>query len=567
MIFMYQWRILVILMVIFGLSTKLVFSQTQEKYINSELEALLAKNQIREADAFLTKKLEKEGELSTLQIAYFNNRKSQVALQKGEFASSLRHAKKSEYLLDPSTTSSLLGETFRAVCFAYIRLGKLDSALIYAEKLQAHSKKTQDPKLRRAALVALGNISMQNLSYQKSLDFYLAALQESKDAGDSLNFKGDYYNVGLAYGRLNDKESSNRYLLEAARRAEKEQVLDLLARCYGSIADNYLQLKDYTRQEYYLVKANQIAEKIGNSQLLAMGYAHLMESQVSRKLWAEAIESGNKSKEELKKRPIIQLEAKVDSLLYLAYKGSGEYKEALANLISYDQLRLQIRSDAQKEKLDQLTVQYEVEKKDLQIKNQEIALEKERATNQLLVTGIVSIGLLGFLLGYLMVKNARTKTLLFKKEKELDLHFDSIKPKESTAITSISFEPSDAEGQLDHQRLFQEVMEFIRTHKLYLDPKFNQQTLVTLFGTNRQYLYEAISKNGDDNFRGLINRFRINEAKRLLAEQLDSEQPLDVSAISEKVGFNSYPTFYRAFKNITGLTPLDFTKELKKDKN
>jgi AraC-like DNA-binding protein len=211
-------------------------------------------------------------------------------------------------------------------------------------------------------------------------------------------------------------------------------------------------------------------------------------------------------------------------------------------------------------------VQYAVEKKDLQIKNQESELEKEKATNRLLITGILFVCILVILLAYLAVRNARTKTLLFKKEKELDLHFSTVKLEDKAALSSFDFEATQGEGQLDHQRLFQDIIEFIRSKKLYLDPKFNQQSLVTLFGTNRQYLYEAISKNGDDNFRGIINRFRINEAKKLLAEQLDSELPLDVGAIAEKVGFNSYPTFYRAFKNITGLTPLDFTKELRKDR-
>ncbi len=132
------------------------------------LENYLQKNQLREAETYLNQQLAKESALSAEQKTYYFNRKSQIELQKGLFSSSLAFAKKSEVLLGPNPDSKLWGETFRAVCFAYIRLGKLDSALIYAEKLQSHAKKTNDPKLRRAALVALGNISLQNLSYQNS---------------------------------------------------------------------------------------------------------------------------------------------------------------------------------------------------------------------------------------------------------------------------------------------------------------------------------------------------------------------------------------------------------------
>ncbi len=552
---------LLILLLFFALKTP---SWGQESTFRDDaLEAFFQKNQLKEAEAYLNQQLAKETGLSTQQTVYYYNRKSQIDLQKGAFSSSLGYAKKSEVLLAPNPDSKLWGETYRGICFAYIRLGKLDSALLYAEKLQDQAKKLQDPKLRRAALVALGNISLQNLSYQNSLEFYLDALAVTEEAKDSLNLKGDYYNVGLAYGRLKQVDKSNAYLLKAAAQAEKEKVYDLLARCYGTIADNYLGLKNYTKQAEYLVKANQIATKLGNSQLLAMGYANLMESQLNRKLWEEAIASGEKSLKELEKKPLVQLEAKVDSLLYIAYKEKGAFTQALSRLEDYDSLRGQIRNDVQKEKLDELTLQYGVEKKDLLIKNQEAELEKEKTKSRLLVTGIIAVlSILGLLI-YLAIRNAKIRRLLFRKEKELDLHFATSKLPEDPTL--ISFPSEYPEEQLDHQRLFQEIMTFIQSKKLYLDPKFNQQSLVTEFGTNRQYLYEAISKNGDDNFRGLVNRFRINEAKKYISAHNSAINELDFGAISEKVGFNSYPTFYRAFKNITGLTPMEFTKELKRD--
>lgn len=552
---------LLLLLLFFAIGT---LSWAQETTFRDDaLEAFFQKNQLKEAEIYLNQQLANESSVSAAQRVYYYNRKSQLDLQKGAFSSSLGYAKKSENLLASNPESNLWGETFRAVCFAYIRLGKLDSALIYAEKLQIHAKKTQDPKLRRAALLALGNISLQNLSYQNSLEFYLDALAATEEAKDSINLKVDYYNVGLAYGRLKQVEQSNAYLLKAASRAEKEQVLDLLARSYGSIADNFLEVKNYSKQAEYLVKANQIAAKLGNSQLLAMGYASLMESQLQRKQWAEAIASGEQSLKELKKRPLVQLEAKVDSLLYVAYKEMGEFTEALTRLENYDSLRGQIRNDVQKEKLDELTLQYDVEKKDLLIKNQEAQLEKEKTKSRLLVTGIVAVLFIMGLLIYLAIRNAQIRTLLFRKEKELDLHFATSKLPEDPSL--IHFPAELAEEQMDHQRLFQEIMAFIQSKKLYLDPKFNQQSLVTEFGTNRQYLYEAISKNGEDNFRGLVNRFRINEAKKYISAHNSAINELDFGAISEKVGFNSYPTFYRAFKNITGLTPMEFTKELKKD--
>lgn len=543
-----------------------VAAQTSQPFKNPQLEENLQKNQLNNAKTLIEIQLDQKEQLSLEQQVYYMNRKSQVELLQGTFSESLASAKRSEKLLDSSPQSLLWGETFRAVCYAYIRTGKLDSALLYAEKLFDFSKKENDFLFRRSALVAMGNISLQNKSYQKSLDFYLEALSVSESTKDSSNLKVDNYNIGLAYSQLDEHEKSNEFLLKSAKLAEKENALDLLSRAYGSIADNYLDQRNFEAQETYLKKANALAKKTGNMQLLAMGLASLTETALRTQKYSKAILLGRESLQNLKERPIIQLQAKVDSMLYVAYKETGDFKNALSQLETYDEKRMAIRGDAQKAKLDQLTIAFEVEKKDLLINNQEISIAEEKAKNKLLIIGITSASMMVSFLGFINFRNTQTRKLLFQKEKELDqqfIHNQLAKPANTPEI-ALPLEKNLNEG-FDHQKLFAEIIQFIKDKKLYLDPKFNQQSLISEFGTNRQYLYEAISKSGDDNFRGIINRFRINEAKAKISEVIHEVGTVDFANISEKVGFNSYTTFYRSFKNLTGLTPLEFTSELKKE--
>jgi len=526
------------------------------------LEKLLRENSVTEAKTYLSQKQDSLAHFLPEQQAYYLNRISQLKLMLGEFGEALDMAKQAKTAIQDKPNSALWGETYRSMCFAYIRNGKLDSALIYAEKLYEFTKSNQDLGMRRGALMALGNISLQNKFYQRSLDFYAEALEITEKQKDSINLKVDYYNVGLALAQLDEYQKSEEYLLKAALRAEKEKALDLLARIYGTLADNYLDQSKFEEQIKYLKKANEIAEKIGNTQLLAMGYANLSETALILKNYTQAIGWGNQSLAKLKERPLLQLQAKVDSMLYVSHKEIGNFEIALKKLESYDQVRQQIRNQAQKEKLEQLTLQFETEKKDLLIKNQKISLQEEKAKNRVFIVSIVLLGTLTFFLIYIMVKNSKTRNLLFKKERELDQAalFAALPERtpESQDLNLIS-----TEGENNEQKLFNELVLAIKEKKLYLDPKINQQTIVSEFGTNRQYVYEAISKSGEDNFRGMINRFRINEAKELMEKGQKNGETLDFNLISEKVGFNSYPTFYRSFKNLTGLTPNEYIKELK----
>lgn len=67
----------------------------------------------------------------------------------------------------------------------------------------------------------------------------------------------------------------------------------------------------------------------------------------------------------------------------------------------------------------------------------------------------------------------------------------------------------------------------------------------------------VINAKGNMNFNAFINKFRVEEAKRLLSENGDARK-LSVVGIGKEVGFKSSSAFYRAFKSIENVTPGNF---------
>ena len=65
----------------------------------------------------------------------------------------------------------------------------------------------------------------------------------------------------------------------------------------------------------------------------------------------------------------------------------------------------------------------------------------------------------------------------------------------------------------------------------------------------------AINQYSQNNFTGLINKYRINEACRLL---LRKEGKYKITEVYKYSGYSEPSTFYRNFKDITGLTPKQF---------
>ena len=109
--------------------------------------------------------------------------------------------------------------------------------------------------------------------------------------------------------------------------------------------------------------------------------------------------------------------------------------------------------------------------------------------------------------------------------------------------------------QANRIAIIDELME--REH-LYLRPELTIQELAVAAGTNRTYVSVAIHEAYDVNFATYVNHFRVASAKRILK---DPTYKLDKEAISNAIalsGFTTEQTFYRVFKEMEGITPLQY---------
>lgn len=70
-------------------------------------------------------------------------------------------------------------------------------------------------------------------------------------------------------------------------------------------------------------------------------------------------------------------------------------------------------------------------------------------------------------------------------------------------------------------------------------------------GISAKYCSNLFKKLSNDTFKNFLNRYRIDQAKKLLEENPD----IKIAELSEQVGFNSSNTFIRVFGKYTGMTP------------
>jgi YesN/AraC family two-component response regulator len=509
------------------------------------------------------------------EIAFYHSVRSSALLSKGKFNESLQSVRFALANASEVKDSAILSEIWKTASHSYNRNGQLDSALFYTRLFYDYARRANDSRMVYSALVSLGNIHLQNKQFQLSLEFYQEALNMTLANGAKENLPIDYYNLGLAQFNMGLLEPALVSLSQSAELGLQQKNLRLVARAYGSIADIKGAQNRLNEQLNYLKKANQLAAQLQDKRLLAMGCSNLMHHHLKRGDFEKAIEYGSQGLDYLREQPMIQLEIRIDSMMYTAYKSLNQPEKAIRFHEAYTKLNNKLRNEEVTLRLNELKSLHEIEKKNLTIKNQTIELLAAQRSGRinLLIISVLTILLLFLAVFYF--REGFYKKILFKKEKETDFQIEILRNRLesqhiSQEIPDVNDTDEDEEtGEIipkeKSQQMFNRIMDMIEAEKMYLMPDLDQKYIVKLLGTNRRYVYEAVALHGDQNFKGLINRLRVNESKRVIRELLAANKEIDLSSIYTSAGFNSKSSFYRTFKSVTGLPPGDYVAQLERE--
>jgi AraC-like DNA-binding protein len=102
-------------------------------------------------------------------------------------------------------------------------------------------------------------------------------------------------------------------------------------------------------------------------------------------------------------------------------------------------------------------------------------------------------------------------------------------------------------------------MNFLTTSGAYTNPNLSAAMLSVETGISTRNISTAINAHLGKNFFHLINEMRLNEAKKRLRVHGDH---FTIESVAEDCGFRSYSSFYNAFKEAEGKTPLQWMKKI-----
>ena len=120
-----------------------------------------------------------------------------------------------------------------------------------------------------------------------------------------------------------------------------------------------------------------------------------------------------------------------------------------------------------------------------------------------------------------------------------------------------SRKPAALPATVNFSQVMKELINLMEIENLYRNPEISIQSLSNSLEINRDILSLILNEKLGVNFRTFINSYRLDEAKKLLAEN-NKKSILEIAFF---VGFNSKSAFNTIFVKTTGLTPTSFRRK------
>ena len=109
------------------------------------------------------------------------------------------------------------------------------------------------------------------------------------------------------------------------------------------------------------------------------------------------------------------------------------------------------------------------------------------------------------------------------------------------------------------EEIYVYIVSQIEEHKLYLDDQLKLDWLADELEIKAAYISVTLKENNFDNFKMFVNYLKVKKAKELINSGY--LRKYNIEALSKACGFKATNSFYRIFKNETGLTPKQFSEK------
>lgn len=310
---------------------------------------------------------------------------------------------------------------YGAIAESYSHKGQYDSSLNYYFKAVKISEKLSRRKSMASYYNGIGTVFYYLGDIKKAIDYLQKASDIKLKDGDLLYYATINCNIAAAFQRLGKYNEAVAILRSSEQQLKNFNNPEVLASIYNSLGSAYqLQGRNLDSVEYYYKKNIGLITNPDLDYYKLPAFINISDVYISKNKLELAEQNLLKALEIISRLNISTGVEKVSVLQNLSslYEKKHDFEKAL----SYKKQQLSLHdsiTNIEKQKIVQdIDAKYQTEKKDLQIKQQELTIEKDaNKRNKLIILFILVVFVLIIVTVYFLFKKQSQKAIEKAKQK------------------------------------------------------------------------------------------------------------------------------------------------------
>jgi two-component system, NarL family, sensor kinase len=341
----------------------------------------------------------------------------------GNYQQALLYESQTLALRDEKKQPIKVADSYNNLGIIQDELGNQAEALMYYDKARRIYEKHNELEKLAGVWVNIGIVHKAQKEYTKAITYYKRATDLYRTSGNQFGAAACQSNLGSIYLYLSKYDSSLLYSQQAITYFEEQKIKQFLPIALSNAAIAYDTLKNYARAIDYFKRAISIQKEFQSNKELSFSLIHLAGIYVKQKLYDEAKNLADEAYALAKASGIKEQQMQAFNLLAKISEAQQDYK---STLVYFKQAELLEDSIFQIEKTKQIATietQYETEKKEQLLREQELKLTQ----NQYLIIFLIILFLLLLLVALLWRKKItiETKQLQAEREKQFQIQLTS----------------------------------------------------------------------------------------------------------------------------------------------
>jgi len=343
--------------------------------------------------------------------------------------------------------STRMGDCLNMIGDVYRKQAKYPKALESLLKSLTIREKLNQVKRISATNNNIGLVYLELNSYKKALEYFEKALATAKETNNKFTICRCYNRMAIVYNELGQNSKAMGYYQLALQTAKEVDDKTIMWIVYGNIGSLYTELKEYDNAIAAYQEAIKLASFLGNKEGLCSTYSNMAFLDLKQKKYKPAEELFLKAEQ-------LGIELNLNDNLMEIYAGlsrlkkeTGQFEKALEYHVLFKNLTDSIYNSDNTKQLSDLKTQFEVDKKENEIKAQaaahKVIADEEKKRHQLMTYTFIAILIIVLLFSLFLYNRFRLtnkqKNIIEQQKHQVEHQKELVEEKQKEILDSIAY--------------------------------------------------------------------------------------------------------------------------------